>query len=55
MRARLNALERVKAVHIEMLPFGELKLLTETFKLKRVDVKDHYKVVFEEMYAKLGQ
>ena len=54
-KAKLNALERVKAVHIETVPFGELKLLTEAFKLKRVDVREHYKVVFEKMYAKLGQ
>ena len=51
--AKLNPLERIKAIHIETTPFGELKLLTEAFKVKRVDTRDYYKAVFEELYANL--
>ena len=51
--SKLNPLERVKAVHIETRPFGELKLLTEAFKLKRVEVKDFYKSTLDEIYKNL--
>jgi long-chain acyl-CoA synthetase len=52
-KSKLNTLEKVKAVHIETRPFGDLHLLTEAFKLKRVEVKEFYKPVFEEMYKNL--
>jgi len=52
--SKLNPLERVKAVHIEIRPFGDLKLLTEAFKLKRVEVKDFYKGTLDEIYKNLA-
>ena len=49
--SKLNPLEKIKAIHIETTSFADLKLLTEAFKVKRVDTKDYYKAVFDELYS----
>lgn len=51
---KLNGLERLKDLHIELETFQSLGLLTEAFKIKRVDIRDHYKPIFDTMYAKLN-
>lgn len=52
--SKLNSLERVKDVYIEVENWQALGLLTEAFKLKRNDGKNHYKAIFDEMYTKLN-
>lgn len=49
---KLNSLERLRDVVVEVKPFGELGLLTEAFKVKRVDIREYYKKDFDEMYSK---
>jgi len=51
---KLNSLEKLKDIHIEIVPFAELGLMTEAFKVKRQDIKVFYKKLFDQMYAKLN-
>ena len=46
----LKSFEQVKDIHIEISPFSvENNLLTPTFKLKRVQVKEQYLPVLTEL------
>lgn len=51
---KLNSLEKLKDVHIETRVFGELGLLTEAFKVKRVETKNFYQSTFDEMYKNIA-
>lgn len=50
---KLNTLEKLKDIHIEVKTFQDLGLLTEALKVKRVDIKKYYQVTLDEMYKKL--
>lgn len=49
---KFNSLEKLKDIVIEPKSFQEMGLLTEAFKVKRVDTRDKYKKAFDDMYAK---
>ena len=51
---KLSSLEKIKAIHIECKTFQELGLLTEAFKVKRVDIREFYKPTLDEIYLKLN-
>ena len=51
---KLNGLERLKDVIVETSTFQSLGLLTEAFKIKRVDIRKHYQPALDQLYAKLG-
>jgi long-chain acyl-CoA synthetase len=51
---KLNSLEKLKDIYIEVESFQNLGLLTEAFKVKRVDIRTHYKKTLDDMYAQLG-
>ena len=53
--SKFNPLEKLKAVYVETRTLGELKLITEAFKLKRHEAKAFYKEVCDNMYRGLGQ
>jgi long-chain acyl-CoA synthetase len=52
----LKPYELVKALKISTEPFGtENDLATPTFKLKRLQLLQHFKKEIEELYVKLGE
>lgn len=51
---KLNSLEKLKDIYIETRTFGELGLLTEAFKVKRVEIRSFYKNTFDEMYKNIA-
>lgn len=46
----LKGFERIVKLHIDPTPFATHDLITTTFKLKRVEAREHYKVILEELY-----
>lgn len=52
-KRKYNKLEQLKKIIIETKPFGELDLLTTTFKKRRNAFKEHYESQFDEMYKGL--
>lgn len=51
--AGFNSLEKVKGIYIEYRSLKELGLLTEAFKLKRIESKQYFKPKLDEIYKKL--
>ena len=51
---KLNSLEKLRDIYIETETFQNLGLLTEAFKVKRVNIKEHYKERLDEMYSKIN-
>ena len=49
--AKLNSLEKVKGCVVETRMLGELGLLTEAFKLKRIETRNHFKARFDQLYS----
>lgn len=47
---KLKGFERISKIFIDQVPFATSDLITTTFKLKRVEAKEHYKVAIEELY-----
>jgi long-chain acyl-CoA synthetase len=47
---QLKGFERIAKVYIDPVNFGDSNLVTTTFKLKRVETKEHYKNAIDEMY-----
>ena len=52
-KRNFNRLEQLKKIMIETTLFGELDLLTATFKKKRADFKNYYQSKLDELYADL--
>jgi long-chain acyl-CoA synthetase len=52
--AKLQSFEKVRAVHIDAVPWTPDDVLTATFKLKRQDAKKKYQAQIDQMYIKLG-
>lgn len=46
----LKGFERIAKLYIDPVNFADNNLLTTTFKLKRLEAKNHYQAVIEEMY-----
>ncbi|KAF0474609.1 acetyl-CoA synthetase-like protein [Gigaspora margarita] len=51
----LNGFEQVKAIHLDTISFSiENGLLTPTMKVKRREVEQHYKKIFDKLYKNLA-
>ena len=51
--SKFNSLEKIRGIHISLVNFSDLGLTTNTFKIKRNDVKTHFKKEFDKLYEKL--
>jgi long-chain acyl-CoA synthetase len=55
-RAGLHGFETVKSVYLESEPFSlQNNLLTPTQKLKRMEARERYQAIIDELYAKIEQ
>jgi len=53
---KLKGFEFVRAIHVESKPFTiEANLMTPTFKLRRVDLKEYYKPVIDSLYESVKE
>jgi len=50
---KLNGLEKIKGVILEGTNWGELDLITPSFKKKRNKLKSYYLSKIDELYTKL--
>jgi long-chain acyl-CoA synthetase len=51
---KLKGFERIKNIVIEPENFQVKDLVTNTFKLKRVEAKEAYKMQLDQMYAEIN-
>jgi long-chain acyl-CoA synthetase len=51
--SNLKGFEKVKAIHLEPVPWAPENLLTPTMKMRRADAKKHYAPVLERLYGEV--